>query len=810
MPKVGDVITITAYSGDSAQTKTGIIDDGSGRRFVVWKSGNSISLFFNGGDHGGNKFTTNTNGPIAEFTGTISAVSGDLSGTGGHAYFWGLYPYNSLASCNGSAITTSLPAIQMAYQEDVADNLLVTVGRSENLSIHFKNTCAIIGFKVSQENIKRVVYSSNANEPIAGEFQVSFDSNNAIVDTPTENTVGSITIKPAESSTFEPGVMYYFAVLPGVLTGGFSLTFTRTDDYVATYTRESSCEIEAGLFYTLTDKDSGLDFSPTMIPSENIVFADDKIKNKLVAAFDTNEDGEISYAEAAAVTSIEGVFGAIKTYKSFDEFQYFTSVTNIPDNMCSEWNLLTSITLPASIQSIGNNAFYKNVKLTTVQLSERLTTIGNNAFYGCSSLASVTIPESVTTIGSNAFYGCSSLANITIPEGITYLSNDIFSGCSSLASVTIPESVTSIGYNAFYGCSSLASVTIPESVTTIGSNAFYGCSSLANITIPEGITYLSNGIFSGCSSLASVTIPESVTSIGYNAFKGCSTITTITISSNVTNIGASAFASCSNLSSITIYSDVITSLGTSVGTSAFFDIANNIELEAKSLPLFSKNNFEKCFNANSISYTILDGETSISDNAFSGINMLTSVSIPGSVTNIGEYAFGSCSNLESIIIGDGVSIIGRGAFRNCTSLTSIVIPESVTFIQIEAFMNCTGLVSVTLPESISLINSYSFQGCTSLTYLTIPESVTYIQTYAFYGCIGLVSVIVPESVTEMTNAFQNCSGLSSVTIYAATPPNMSGCFNNTNNCPIYVPSSSVDAYKTSWSHLASRIEAIPE
>ena len=741
MPKVGDVITITAYSGDSAQTKTGIIDDGSGRRFVVWKSGNSISLFFNGGDHGGNKFTTNTNGPIAEFTGTISAVSGDLSGTGGHAYFWGLYPYNSLASCNGSAITTSLPAIQMAYQEDVADNLLVTVGRSENLSIHFKNTCAIIGFKVSQENIKRVVYSSNANEPIAGEFQVSFDSNNAIVDTPTENTVGSITIKPAESSTFEPGVMYYFAVLPGVLTGGFSLTFTRTDDYVATYTRESSCEIEAGLFYTLTDKDSGLDFSPTMIPSENIVFADDKIKNKLVAAFDTNEDGEISYAEAAAVTSIEGVFGAIKTYKSFDEFQYFTSVTNIPDNMCSEWNLLTSITLPASIQSIGNNAFYKNVKLTTVQLSERLTTIGNNAFYGCSSLASV---------------------------------------------------------------------TIPESVTTIGSNAFYGCSSLANITIPEGITYLSNGIFSGCSSLASVTIPESVTSIGYNAFKGCSTITTITISSNVTNIGASAFASCSNLSSITIYSDVITSLGTSVGTSAFFDIANNIELEAKSLPLFSKNNFEKCFNANSISYTILDGETSISDNAFSGINMLTSVSIPGSVTNIGEYAFGSCSNLESIIIGDGVSIIGRGAFRNCTSLTSIVIPESVTFIQIEAFMNCTGLVSVTLPESISLINSYSFQGCTSLTYLTIPESVTYIQTYAFYGCIGLVSVIVPESVTEMTNAFQNCSGLSSVTIYAATPPNMSGCFNNTNNCPIYVPSSSVDAYKTSWSHLASRIEAIPE
>jgi len=54
--------------------------------------------------------------------------------------------------------------------------------------------------------------------------------------------------------------------------------------------------------------------------------------------------------------------------------------------------------------------------------------------------------------------------------------------------------------------------------------------------------------------------------------------------------------------------------------------------------------------------------------------------------------------------------------------------------------------------------------------------------------------------------------LTSVTCEALTPPTLgSNAFNYTNNCPIYVPSQSVAAYKTAanWSTYASKIRAIP-
>ncbi len=261
IPGSGKLVKITAYADNVPQTKTGLVDKDGGGKSVVWKSGNAISLFFNSGTAGGDKFTTATNGPIAEFLGSISAVSGSLSGVGGQAYFWGLYPYNPAASCDGTTITTSLPANQNGFNGDVADNLLVTVGRSENLAIHFKNTCSVIGFTLTQENIKRIVFSGNAGEKVAGEYLISFDSNNNVVNSPTANAVGAITITPAESSSFEVGATYYFATLPGSFSGGYSLTFTKQDGSEATYVQPASCTLKASTFYTMANKDSGLSFT---------------------------------------------------------------------------------------------------------------------------------------------------------------------------------------------------------------------------------------------------------------------------------------------------------------------------------------------------------------------------------------------------------------------------------------------------------------------------------------------------------------------------------------------------------------------
>ena len=265
VPTIGDGIDVTeviAYAdGDNLSTKTGLVDDASGKKNVVWKAGNAISLFFNSGENGGDKFTTATSGSVAKFTGTISAVSGDLSDTGGKAYFWGLYPYNANASCDGSAITTTLPASQKAYQGDLADDLLVTVGRSENLAIYFKNTCAVIAFTLSQDNISKVTFRGRNNEKVAGEFKSSFGSGNKLTITPTDNAVEAISVTPAESATFIKGKTYYFAILPQNFASGYTLTFTKNDETVASYERTTSFNFAISTFYTMTNKDSGLTFA---------------------------------------------------------------------------------------------------------------------------------------------------------------------------------------------------------------------------------------------------------------------------------------------------------------------------------------------------------------------------------------------------------------------------------------------------------------------------------------------------------------------------------------------------------------------
>ena len=110
------------------------------------------------------------------------------------------------------------------------------------------------------------------------------------------------------------------------------------------------------------------------------------------------------------------------------------------------------------------------------------------------------------------------------------------------------------------------------------------------------------------------------------------------------------------------------------------------------------------------------------------------------------------------------------------------------------------------------IGNSAFYSATSLTSIDIPDIITAIGDNAFMNCSGLTSCTIGSGVTSIgDNAFSICSGLTSITVNATAPTTLgTSAFDNTNNCPIYVPCSSVDTYKetSGWSTYASRIEAI--
>ncbi len=405
--------------------------------------------------------------------------------------------------------------------------------------------------------------------------------------------------------------------------------------------------------------------------SPAITFADANVKTLCVQKWDKNGDGELSEAEAAAVTDLGVVFRGNTTITSFNELQYFTGLTSIRDYAFSSCYGLTTVTIPNSVTSIGVSAF-SNCGLTSLTIPKSVTSIGTQAFMECG-LTSVTIPNSVTSIGYGAFRDCSRLTSVTIPNSVTFIGDGAFSGCSGLTSVTIPNSVTSIVGSTFENCSGLTSVSIPNSVTSIGGYSFRGCYALTSVTIPNSVTSIGDEAFSSCYGLASVTIGNSVTSIGNSAFSGCSGLTSVTIPNSVTSIGNSAFSGCSRLTSVTI--------GNSV--------------------------------------------TSIGNSAFSGCSGLTSVTIPNSVTSIGRYAFSGCSGLVSLKVESGNNvydsrhdcnaIIETNTNKLIAGCQNTIILESVTSIADYAFYNIKGLTSVTIPNPVTSIGDGAFYGCSGLS-----------------------------------------------------------------------------------------------
>ena len=329
-------------------------------------------------------------------------------------------------------------------------------------------------------------------------------------------------------------------------------------------------------------------------------------------------------------------------------------------------------------------------------------------------------------------------------ENIT--NRGMFNSVSDLIEIKIP--VGQVEAYSFYNCTNLKNATFfCNSLTRVNDSGFYNCISLSNIDL-SNVTYIGNNAFLDCTSLESANLSRAE-SIGVSAFQNCKLLESVNLS-NATYLGGSAFDNCTSLRSVSLNSSL-----NSIYSYTFYD----------------------CTSLKSINLS--------------------------NITSIGNYAFGRCTSLESADLSNVSYSIGDGAFEYCTSLRSVSLNSSLNSIYSYTFYGCTSLKSINL-SNITNIGGYVFQD-TSLESADLSNAKS-IGGSAFRYCDNLSSVNIGTSITNIASyAFNGCSSLK-LTIAATTPPTIgSNVF--TIGATIYVPSESLELYKTKWSSYKTMIEA---
>ena len=468
-------------------------------------------------------------------------------------------------------------------------------------------------------------------------------------------------------------------------------------------------------------------------------------------------DDKGAYVQAAIMTESEV---SLAENVAFEGAQY--PLYKIADNAFAGNGSITLVTVPATVEAIGSNAFdgvtYPIIKIkatTPPVLASKLpmlsaivppasvkaykaanywkdmTIIGegkNDIEVTTSATVDLTeaimtqakiTPASVTSIKVHGPLTNDDIINalntnmrscyaIDLSDAeIEALPDGAFDGKIGLLEITLPAGLKAIGNNAFNGCFALRNeVTIPAGVETIGSNAFKGCRNAKfNPALPETLTAIGDYAFQNCANLYAVTLPASLQTIGDHAFEA-SNVQEAVLPAGLKTIGAYAFRHCSNITRVT-------------------------------LP---------------------DGLTTLGEGAFQQCEALVTADLmnPMEITSIPRYAFDGCSGLRNVYLPFFIEAVGDYAFRGCASLRQIQFVAPTKTIGAYAFSGCRSLKSLDLfkCENFTTIGSYAFSGCTSLKSLNLPKSLETIGAYAFSGCQA-ISVISSPSLVPPTIASES-------------------------------------------------------
>lgn len=555
-----------------------------------------------------------------------------------------------------------------------------------------------------------------------------------------------------------------------------------------------------------------------------ITFADETVKTICVKNWDTNGDGELSEAEAAAVTSLGEDIFTRANISTFHELKYFTGLKSIGFN-AFHGSKIKEVTLPETITSIGMCAFSES-PLTSINFPSGLTSIGYEAFYECG-LTSIDLPSSLTTINDRAFMYCD-LNSVVIPAKVTYIGNDAFSGLKEITSlITNPTDIKEYAFD----CYTSAALNVPSGTKALykeavgwknfyfiaepGENLFFevdgirygkmgtnrvclidGKNASGDYTIPYGFSYegvwyqvkaISAGAFANNEALISIVSGIYMEEIGDNAFSGCTALKSISIGRYVKSIGTGIIGNCSALESVMSAIEEPFHVSSSTFSPWLYG-SSNYKLY---VPFGTTSLYQEAGWMSDASRIVegYDGETFTAETE--GENVMT-------------FEVLSATDKTCAVVRRGID---SNTFVKRKS-SDVVIPSEVNGFKVvsikgEDVFCWVNLNSLTIPASITSIGYYSFNPRGDKTHIgTIHISdlkawcnidfgdnpLSY-SDHLFLNGEEVKDLVIPDDVTslgkkdDMTcpSPFADCKSLTSVTIHKAlTDVGYSGGFNG---CP---------------------------
>lgn len=250
---------------------------------------------------------------------------------------------------------------------------------------------------------------------------------------------------------------------------------------------------------------------------------------------DTNETTTSAAVQSADDTQSDS---EEKEYNDFTYYTHFNEENNRTEAVITGYKGIDNdLVIPDSIDnavvtSIGVKAFAESNQFESITIPDSIESIGEDAFWECNGLKKVYVSSiedwckikfentfsNPINYGSKIYIDGELATDITIPKGITKICDYAFVNCDTITNVVIPNSVISIGDSAFNCCSNLKNISIPNSVVNIGKGAFSSCFNLEKVEIPDGIKIIKDYTFTSCEKLNTIIIPQSVKKIGYLAF----------------------------------------------------------------------------------------------------------------------------------------------------------------------------------------------------------------------------------------------------------------------------------------------------